>query len=91
MVNQAFHAQLGNRRRESIVVVIKDIRMLPTSKLVLPYEPNYTGHREAEKRRKQTREWLRQRDRVLQRRELESPPPRTPELKPAERKRAKAA
>ena len=32
--------------------------MLKTSKFILPYEPGYTGHWEAEKRRKETREWL---------------------------------
>jgi hypothetical protein len=37
--------------------------MLKTSKVLLPYEPGYTGHWEAEKRRKETREWLRQRER----------------------------
>jgi hypothetical protein len=29
------------------------------SKIVLPYEPDYVGGREAEKRRKQTQEFLR--------------------------------
>ena len=33
--------------------------MFQTSKFILPYEPGYTGHWEAEKRRKETREWLR--------------------------------
>ena len=42
--------------------------MLKTSKFILPYEPGYTGHWEAEKRRKETREWLRQRERDLLRR-----------------------
>jgi hypothetical protein len=28
----------------------------------LPYEPNYTGHREAEKRRKEVRKWLGRRE-----------------------------
>ena len=37
--------------------------MFQTSKFILPYEPGYTGHWEAEKRRKETREWLRQRER----------------------------
>jgi hypothetical protein len=40
----------------------KEIFMLKTSKFILPYEPGYTGHWEAEKRRKETREWLRQRE-----------------------------
>ena len=33
-------------------------RMLVMSKIVLPYEPDYVGHREAEKRRQETKEWL---------------------------------
>jgi hypothetical protein len=33
--------------------------MLTMSKIVLPYEPDYVGHREAEKRRRETKEWLR--------------------------------
>jgi hypothetical protein len=33
----------------------------PNSKVILPYEPGYTGHWEMEKRRKETREWLRER------------------------------
>jgi hypothetical protein len=32
------------------------------SKIVLPYEPDYVGGREAEKRRKQTQEFLRHRE-----------------------------
>jgi hypothetical protein len=50
--------------------------MLKTSKIILPYEPGYTGHWEAEKRRKETREWMRQRER-----EIASPSivPTTPE------------
>jgi hypothetical protein len=38
--------------------------MRQTSRLVLPCDPQYTAHREAEKRRQQTREWLRQRERT---------------------------
>jgi hypothetical protein len=29
---------------------------------MLPYEPGYSGHWEMEKRRKETKEWLRQRE-----------------------------
>jgi hypothetical protein len=36
--------------------------MRQTSKLVLPCDPGYTAHREAAKRRQQTREWLRKRE-----------------------------
>jgi hypothetical protein len=39
--------------------------MFQTSKFILPYEPGYTGHWEAERRRKETREWLRQREREI--------------------------
>jgi hypothetical protein len=45
--------------------VTKEISMFQTSKFILPYEPGYTGHWEAEKRRKETREWLRQREREI--------------------------
>jgi hypothetical protein len=34
--------------------------MRAASGLVFPYDPEYTGHWEAEKRREETREWLRQ-------------------------------
>ncbi len=47
------------------------------SKIVLPYEPDYVGGREAEKRRKQTQEWLRQR-------ELEVASTRSPPIVPSE-------
>lgn len=33
------------------------------SGIVLPYEPQYVGHRKAEERRKAVSEWLRQRER----------------------------
>jgi hypothetical protein len=42
------------------------------SKIVLPYEPDYVGGREAEKRRKQTQEFLRERE--LQVASTRSPP-----------------
>ena len=38
-----------------------------TSNVILPYEPGYTGHWEAEKRRKETQEWLRQREAEIER------------------------
>jgi hypothetical protein len=53
--------------------------MLKTSKFILPYEPGYTGHWEAEKRRKETREWLRQRERDIA---APSIVPETPEKTP---------
>ena len=37
--------------------------MLQKSQFVLPCDPEYTAHREARKRRQETREWLLQRDR----------------------------
>ena len=48
------------------------------SKIVLPYEPDYVGHREAVKRRQETKEWLRQRERELAER-ASIVPERTPE------------
>jgi hypothetical protein len=39
--------------------------MLQTSKIVMPYDPAYTGHRDAERRRKETRAWLEKREREL--------------------------
>ena len=38
--------------------------MRPKSQLVLPCDPEYTAHREAQKRRQETREWLLQRERA---------------------------
>jgi hypothetical protein len=35
------------------------------SEIVLPYEPQYIGHRSAEERRKAVADWLRQREREL--------------------------
>jgi hypothetical protein len=50
-----------------------------TSPFILPYEPGYIGHWEVEKRHKQTKEWLRQREREIElrrqrEREIASPP-----------------
>ena len=42
--------------------------MRPNSKVILPYEPEYTGHWEMEKRRKETRDWLRERERLVRER-----------------------
>jgi hypothetical protein len=38
------------------------------SKVVLPYEPGFTGHWEMRKRRKETREWLREREQQVRER-----------------------
>jgi hypothetical protein len=43
------------------------------SKLILPYEPGYTGHWEMEKRRKETREWLRKREQEVMRARIKAP------------------
>jgi hypothetical protein len=51
----------------------------PMSKIVLPYEPDYVGGREAEKRRKQTQAWLREREL-----ELELASTRSPRIVPLE-------
>jgi hypothetical protein len=40
----------------------------PNSKVILPYEPGYTGHWEMEKRRKETRDWLRKREEQIKHR-----------------------
>jgi hypothetical protein len=58
--------------------------MRDTSHLVLPCDPGYTGHRDAEKRHGETRDWLRQRER-----EVAAPsivPERSEPDAPAERK-----
>jgi hypothetical protein len=39
--------------------------MLTQSTLPNPLDAQYTGHRDAEKRRRETQEWLRQREREL--------------------------
>ncbi len=46
--------------------------MVATSKIVLPYEPGYVGNKEADKRRKETKERLRQREREFA--ERQQPP-----------------
>jgi hypothetical protein len=38
--------------------------MRQKSQLVLPCDPEYTAHRETQKRRQETREWLLQRERA---------------------------
>jgi hypothetical protein len=48
-----------------------------TSPFILPFGPGSTGHWEAEKRRNETKEWLRQREREIElrrKREIASPP-----------------
>jgi hypothetical protein len=59
-------------RRQTVRVAMSKIDV------VLPYEAQYVGHREAEKRRRATKEWLRQREREL----AECAPPLVPEDTP---------
>jgi hypothetical protein len=49
--------------------------MLKTSTRLLPYEPGYTGHWEAKKRRQETRAWLRQREIKVAAQRLRGPSP----------------
>jgi hypothetical protein len=49
------------------------ISVRPNSKVILPYEPGYTGHWEMEKRRKETREWLREREQQVIRDRINAP------------------
>jgi hypothetical protein len=54
-------------------------------KIVLPIEPSYVGHREAEERRKEVSKWLQRRERELD----EHPSPSVvPEPPAGQRKRA---
>jgi hypothetical protein len=43
------------------------------SRLVLNCDPEYTAHREAARRREETRDWLRQRERIIRERTLAAP------------------
>jgi hypothetical protein len=58
--------------------------MLQKSQFVLPCDPEYTAHREAQKRRQQTREWLLQRERSSI---APSIVPDVPEAEPQEERR----
>jgi hypothetical protein len=49
----------------------------PNSKVKLPYEPGYTCHWEMEKRRKETRDWLRKREEQVKRMKTPSIVPET--------------
>jgi hypothetical protein len=59
--------------------------MRQKSQLVLPCDPQYTAHLEAQKRRQETREWLLQRERASG---APSIVPEAPEEKTARRVRA---
>jgi len=59
--------------------------VLNTSKRLLPYEPGYTGDWEAEKRRKETKAWLRKREREIAaacRTSVKLLPPRSSQIVP---------
>ena len=58
-----------SRRRDKVMVA--------TSKIILPYEPGYVANKEADKRRKETKERLRQREREFA--ERQQPPLIVPE------------
>ena len=47
--------------------------MPKSSRLVLNCDPEYTAHRGAAERREETREWLRQRERIVHDRALAAP------------------
>ena len=51
--------------------------MVATSKIILPYEPGYVGNKEANKRQKETKERMRQREREFA--ERQQPPLIVPE------------
>jgi len=51
--------------------------MVATSKIILPYEPGYVANKEADKRRKETKERLQQREREFA--ERQQPPSIVPE------------
>lgn len=75
-LSRAIHQELIN----SSHIDLREERaksLSPMPKIVLPYEPDYVGGREAEKRRKQTQDWLRQR-------ELEVTSTRPPSIVPSE-------
>jgi len=60
--------------------------MTKSSRLVLNCDPQYRAHREAARRRKETREWLRQRERIAHDRALAAlsivpAPPEWPRVK----------
>jgi hypothetical protein len=54
-----FHLRLHGKRSAY------GLPMRPNSKVILPYQPGYTGHWEMKKRRKETKESLRQREQEL--------------------------
>jgi len=63
--------------------------MTKSPRLVLNCDPQYRAHREAARRRQETREWLRQRERIAHDRALAAPSivPEAPELPRVKRTR----
>jgi hypothetical protein len=50
------------------------------SDVLLPYDPQYVGHRQAEKRRQETSEWLRQQElKLLEPKQQQQSPSIVPE------------
>ena len=56
--------------------------MRAKSKFILPVEPQYTGHRESERRQRETKQWIEARERLLVEHDA---PPIAPEHKHPER------
>jgi hypothetical protein len=56
-----------------MIAKIRHGRYWPVLLSILPYEPGYTGHWEIEKRRKETREWLREREQQVMRDRINAP------------------
>ena len=56
-----------------VVTVGRLERVSVRPKVILPFEPGYTGHWEMEKRRKETREWLREREQQVIRDRINAP------------------
>jgi hypothetical protein len=55
--------------------------MTSVSGVLLPYDPQYVGHRQAEKRRQETGEWLRQQElKLLKPERRQQSPSIVPEL-----------
>jgi hypothetical protein len=63
---------------------IRDMSIM--SGVLLPYDPQYVGHRQAEKRRRETGEWLRQQElRLLEPNQRQQSPSIVPQCAPEEK------
>ena len=67
----------GTKGLERYLSRRRDKLMVATSKMILPYEPGYVANKEADKRRKETKERSRQRERESA--ERQQPPLIAPE------------